>query len=338
MVRFTLLTCVLIATAACKSQYQPQTIEVKDPGPPQRALPTIRVLDPGMTPRRPLRYRVEPGQTETLYVEIARAQTMQAGGQGEQSAIPPLQLQVEMGPASATPEGFIHHPVAITQIRLAKAADEMRASDRERIEQALAPLLKVKGWSDMDIQGRIRRSEFEGAEAVPPDMQAMLGNIRSALLSVPFPDEPLGVRARWEVERKMMLSGVWIDQVVTYDIEGMRDAELDLRITARGTAAPQETPNGRLEAYQSSAIGSATVRQTQFAAFSEAEATTQMRISQPAPLGDKRLIRIEQRTVVQLYSEDRADEFGSEDESADAEDAKVVTDPTKQQLKWYQPL
>lgn len=338
MARLALLICVLVATAACKSQYQAQTVEVQDPGPPQRVLPTIRVLDPGMTPRRPLRYRVEPGQTETVYLEFARAQAMQAGGQGAQSGIPPVQLQVKMGPASATQEGFIHHPVAITQIRLAKAADKMRASDRQQVEQALAPLLNLKGWSDMDIQGRIRRSEFEGTDQVSPDIQAMLGNIRTALLSVPFPDEPLGVRARWEVERKMMLSGVWIDQVVTYDIERMRDAELDLRITARGTAAPQDTANGRLEAYQSSVIGSVTARLTHFAAFSEAEATTQMRISQPAPLGDKNLIRIEQRTVVELYPEDRADDFGSEDEPGDAEDAKVVTDPTKQQLKWYRPL
>lgn len=338
MARFASIACVLVTLAACKSQFQPQTVEVKDPGPPQRVLPTMRVIDPGMTPRRPLRYRVEPGQVETLYVEIARAQAMQAGGQGAQSGIPPVQLEVKMGPASGTPEGFIHHPVAITQIRLAKAADKMRASDREKIQQALAPLLNLKGWSDMDIQGRIRRSEFQGTDQVPPDMQAMLGNIRTALLSVPFPDEPLGVRARWEVERKVMISGVWIDQVVTYDIERMRDAELDLQITARGTAAPQETPNGRLEAYQSSAIGSATVLLTQFAAFSEAEVTTQMRLSQPAPLGDKQLIRIEQRTVVQLYPEEEADEFGPDDEPADAEDAKVVTEPTKQQLKWYKPL
>jgi hypothetical protein len=338
MVRIAMLACLLVAVTACKPTYQEQTLEVRDPGPPQRVLPTIRVLDAGMTPRRPLRYRVPPEQTETLYVELARAQAMQMGGQGAESGMPPMQLQVKMGPASGTPEGFIHHPVAITQVRFSNEANKMSAAQRQKLEEAVAPLLGIKGWSDMDIQGRIRRSEFEGADRVPPDLNAMLGNIRTALLSVPFPDEPLGVRARWEVERKVMLSGIWIDQVVTYHIERQRDDELDLQITARGTAAPQQIANGRLEAYLSSVIGSATVRLAHFTPYSEAEATTQMRIAQPAPLGDTQMLRIEQRTAVHLYPEDQADDFGPAKEEKDAEDAKVVTDPSKQQLKWYKPL
>jgi len=166
----------------------------------------------------------------------------------------------------------------------------------------------------------------------------MLGNIRTALLSVPFPDEPLGVRARWEVERKVQLWGMWIDQVVTYHVEKMTNDELQLQITARGTAPPQQIANGRVEAYQSSVIGSSTVRLTHFTPYSEAEATTQMRISQPAPLGEKQMVRVETRTAVQLYPEAEADDFGPEDEPADAEDAKVVTEPGQQQLKWYKPL
>ena len=81
MVRIAMLACLLVATTSCRSKYQPQTVEVVDPGPPQRVLPTVRVLDAGMTPRVPLRYRVAPGQTEVLYLELARAQAMQAGEQ-----------------------------------------------------------------------------------------------------------------------------------------------------------------------------------------------------------------------------------------------------------------
>ena len=90
MVRISMLLCLLLALSACKPKYQEQTLQVTDPGPPQRVLPTIRVLDAGMTPRRPLRYRVPPGQEETLYVELARAQAMQMGGQGAQSGMPPF--------------------------------------------------------------------------------------------------------------------------------------------------------------------------------------------------------------------------------------------------------
>lgn len=337
MVRIAILAGLLLATASCRTQYQPQTVEVTDPGPPQRVLPTMRVLDAGMTPRQPLRYRVPPGQRETLYIELARAEAMQAGDQAAQSGLPPIQLQVKMGPASPTREGFIRHPVEITQVRLSKIAERMSPAQREQVEKSLVHLLEIRGWSEMDVQGRIRRGEFEGADAVSPDMRALLGNIRSALLTVPFPDEPLGVRARWEVERKVRISGVWIDQVVTYHIDRMRDGELDLQVTARGTAAPQHLANGRLEAYQSSVIGSASVRLAYFTAHSEAEATTQMRISQPTSMGESRMIRVERRTAVELYPGTEAHEFEAEQEPAEPEDANVVTDPGQQKLKWHAP-
>jgi hypothetical protein len=117
----------------------------------------------------------------------------------------------------------------------------------------------------MDAQGRIRRGEFRGMEDVPPTLSTMLGNIRSALLTVPFPDQPLGPRARWEVESKVQFCGVWVDQVVTYHIEKMDEEHLQLQITARQTASPQAIGSGRLEAYQASIIGSAVPLHTTMA-------------------------------------------------------------------------
>ncbi len=331
-----MLASLLVATSSCRTKYQPQTVQVVDPGPPQRVLPTVRVLDAGMTPRVPLRYRIAPGQSEVLYLELARAQAMQAGEQGAQSAIPPVQLEVKMGPAEPTPQGFIRHPVQITQVRISQMAEKMSPAQREKMEQMLAPLLQVQGWSEMDVQGRVRRGEFRGMEDVPPTLRTMLGNIRSALLTVPFPDEPLGVRARWEVERRVQFSGVWIDQVVTYHIEKMDGQELQLQITARQTASPQAISGGRLEVYQASIIGSARVRLKNFTPFSEAESTSQMRINTQTPTGPQ-LVRIDTRTIVRLYPADAAKEFSAgeaEEEPVDPEDAKVITDPGQQKLKW----
>lgn len=340
MVRIALLVCMLGTIASCRTQYSPQRVEVADPGPPLRVLPTMRVLDGGMTPRAPLRYRVAPGQLETVVLELVRAQAMQAGARGAQSGMPPVQLQIDLGPAEPTPQGFIRHPLAIKELRLSRAAEQMSPAQREQLEKSLAPLLELEGWSEMDVQGRVRRAQFEGIDGVSPELVAMLGNIRTALLTVPFPDEPLGVRGRWEVERKVQISGIWVDQVVTYHIERMQDGQLDLQVTARQTAEPQNTEFGRLEAFQSSVIGSARVRLSHFTPFSEAEATNQMRISTPTSAGGSELIRIERRTAVRLYpadETDRAQPAKPEEEQVDPDDAKVITDPGKQKLKWHKP-
>ena len=336
MFRIVMLAGVLLATSSCRTQFQPQTVQVADPGPPQRVLPEIRVVDAGMTPRVPLRYRVAPGQTETLFLELVRGQSMQAGGQGAQSGIPPVQLEVKFGPAEPTPQGYIRHAIQITQVRISKMAKKMSPAQREQMEQTLAPLLQIQGWSEMDVQGRVRRGEFRGMEDVPPTLRTMLGNIRSALLTVPFPDEPLGARAQWEVERRVQFSGVWVDQVVTYRIDKMDKDQLQLQITARQTAQPQSIGNGRLEAYQASIIGSAAVRLNYFTPYSEAESTSQMRIRTQTDSGSE-LVRIDTVTAVRLYPAEAAKEIAGEEpeeEPADPEDAKVITDPGKQKLKW----
>jgi len=325
--------CVLSMAASCRPKYEPQTALV-DPGPPQRVLPEIRVLDPGMAPRAPLRYSVSPGQTELLLIELVMLRAMEARGQGAEGALPPIQLEVKLGPAQPTPEGFIRHPVQVTQIRLSKQADRMDPSARERLEKSLEPLLRVRGWSEMDAQGRIRRGEFEGLQDIPPRLSAMLGNIRTALLTVPFPSEPLGVRARWEVDRKIQFSEVWVDQAVTYDLMERDENTLKLQISARQSAPPQSLGGRKLEGYQASVFGSSIVRLGFFTPFSEAESTSQMRVRQRVD-GREELVRVETRTAVRLYPADAADDFeAAGQEPEPAEDPRKVTNPAQQQLRW----
>ncbi len=336
MLRVVLVACLLVLTTSCRPKYQPQTAIV-DPGPPQRVPPEIRVLDPGMTPRVPLRYNVSPGQTEVLYLELVMLSATVVGGQGQQSGMPPVQLEVKMGPAEPTPEGFIRHAVRITQVRLSDVADEMEPAAREQLENMLEPLLRVQGWSEMDAQGRIRRSEFRGLKDVPPRLSSMLGNIRTALLTVPFPSEPVGVRSRWEVDRKVQLSGIWVDQTVTYDLMEMNQGKLKLQISARQSAPPQAIGSGRLEAYQASVIGSSVVRLGFFTPFSEAESTSQMRINTYVQ-GRPQLVRVETKVAVRVYPAEAAREFGArtgtEEEPEPAQDPRKVTDPGKQELRW----
>lgn len=337
MRRIVLLAGLVIVTASCRPQFQPQTAIV-DPGPPMRVLPTIRVLDAGLTPRAPLRYRVVPGQTEVLYIELVMLRAIQTRGDGAETGIPPVQLEVKLGPAQPTPEGFMRHPVEVTQIRLAKVADRMQPVAREQLEKTLEPLLRVRGWSEMDAQGQIRRSEFEGIEEVPPQLLTLLGNVRSALLTVPFPSEPLGIRARWEVQRRVDVSGAWIDQTVTYDLRENTKGTLKLTISANQSATQQPMGSASLEAFQGSILGSAVVRLNSFTAFSEAEATSQMRVKTMVG-GRPDEARIDTRTAVRLYPADEADRFdasGDEGESdaKPAEDPRKVTNPGQQQLRW----
>ena len=297
MTRVACLVFLLLALS-CREAFTPQTGPEVAAGPPLRVLPTIRVLDPGMPPLRPIRYAVPSGQVERLHVELAMARAVQKGAQGTASGLPPVQLEVRIGPAEPTQRTWVRQPVQITKVRVGESAEGLSPPAREHLERQLAPLFRIRGWSEMDDQGRIRRSDFQAIGDVSPRLRAMLGNIRTALISIPFPDEPIGLRARWEVERRFEVSGVFVDQVVTYNLLERQGESLRLQITARQSAQPQSVDGARLEAYESSVIGSSTVRLDYFVPFSEAEATTRMRLTE-ATEGEP--TRVETRTAVRVY-------------------------------------
>lgn len=299
MIRFACLALLLLALS-CREGFAPQTGPEIAAAPPLRVLPTIRVLDSGMPPLRPMRYAVPSGQVERLHVELAMARAVHKGSQGATSGIPPVRLEVRVGPAELGQHAWVRQPVKITKVSVAEMAEELSPPARRHLERQLAPLFKVRGWSEMDDQGRIRRSDFEAIGDVSPRLRAMLGNIRTALISIPFPDEPIGLQARWEVERRFEVSGVFVDQVVTYSLLERQGESLRLQVTARQSAQPQSVDGVRLEAYESSVVGSSTVRLDYFVPFSEAKAATRMRLTESGE-GRAEPTLVETRTALRVY-------------------------------------
>ena len=269
----------------------------------------IRLIEPGAEERRQLRYAVALGQVERVNLDMAFAAAADMGSEGEtQSSSPPVRLVVEFGPTAAASGNRIRYSTEIKEIIVMSDAD----SDPEEIAavtEELAPLLEVRGWVEVCPRGITRVANFEVPAVVSQRTRTMLGNIRTSIMSVPLPIEPVGVGARWEVTRDIDLNTLTVHQSVTYtllSLSGPAGAEeARIQVAFRQSADPQpmrglgEGVEGHIEALETSGVGSIDVDLSRIVPYSEVDVTMQMRAVMTID-GEETPLEARSRATIQL--------------------------------------
>jgi hypothetical protein len=62
-------------------------------------------------------------------------------------------------------------------------------------------------------------------------------------MSSPFPDEAIGVGAKWEVKRPLKTQGMTIDQVASYELKSIKEDHAEVASTVSQSAANQKISN-----------------------------------------------------------------------------------------------
>lgn len=201
-----------------------------------------RLLSPGYGARLPLRYQIPDGDRESFDMEIVMGVTAGMGASHTFVESPPIDFEVSMGPVHHRPDGRYRYEMKVRHVGL-----DLPEGTPEEMANALsaeiANMGRIEGWLEVDDRGITRGVRGAPTTGVPPRTQTMLGNIRSALQSIPFPEEPVGIGARWEVRRTLDNHTHDVDQVVTYELVDLAGSRGQLRITVEQSADPQPLHN-----------------------------------------------------------------------------------------------
>jgi len=213
-----------------------------------------RLLSPGAGARIPLRYQIPDGDRESFEMEIVLGVTAGMGANHTFVESPPIDFEVSMGPVHHRPDGRYRYEMKVRHVGL-DLPEGTPPELAEALSTEIAQMGRIEGWLEVDDRGITRDVRGSRPTGVPPRTQTMLGNIRSALQSIPFPEEPVGIGARWQVERTVDLHTHDVDQVVTYELVDLTGTRGQLRITVEQTAEAQPLHNlpggaqARLDAY-----------------------------------------------------------------------------------------
>lgn len=210
------------------------------PPPPELS---VTLVDPGQAPLEPLRYAIPPDTVVKSLLDIRDVDA--AIEETEDSAdafgvLPGFRLLLHAGPTVTIPKG------ARYILRISKAESVLPEGVTERqmqeVEQGVQALRGMRGRFDLNTQGIVVDADVpwaQGQERIHPRVAITIGNVRSAVATIPLPKEPVGIGAVWEVQRPLRIWSARVTQVTRYELTDRVGGRFRVAITVQQKAAPQ---------------------------------------------------------------------------------------------------
>jgi hypothetical protein len=210
------------------------------PPPPELS---VTLLDPGQAPHKPLKYAIPPDTVVQSLLDIrdVRADLEQTEDSGDAfGVLPGFRLWLHAGPTVLIPKGTRYI------LRISKAEPVLPEGVTERqtkeVEQGIEALRGMRGRFDLNPQGIVVDADVpwaQGQERIHPRVAITIGNVRSAVATIPLPKEPVGIGAVWEVRRPLRIWSARVTQVTQYELTDRVGDRFRVAITVQQKAAPQ---------------------------------------------------------------------------------------------------
>ena len=224
----------VLALGGCNKNAKSETAPNADHGEP------VRVLDAGAEPKISLRYTIADGTVTKSNMDFKLATLAQTSDSAALSVLPGVRLHIVSGPSMQTDAG-LKFPVDIEKAEpmIPAGIDEAIAEDLRR---SAGILDEVGGVVVMDDRGLVRSVELNQRAKnpdIPLRLLTLIVNARTTLARVVLPPEPVGIGARWEVQKELVLYGFKIQQVDTFTLVEKVGDELKLNVIVTQNALPQ---------------------------------------------------------------------------------------------------
>ena len=214
----------------------------KKAGPPPPEL-AVKLLDPGETPRTTLQYLIPPDTALKSLLDIQdvdAAREESADADDAFGVLPGFKLLLHAGPTVSLPNGTRY----VLRITKAKSTLPEGVSSRQMDEaqQGVNALRGMRGRFDINRQGIVIDADVpwqQGQERIHPRVAITIGNVRSAIATIPVPKEPVGIGAVWEVRRPLRIWSARVTQVTQYQLVDRDEDRFRVSIQIHQKAEPQ---------------------------------------------------------------------------------------------------
>lgn len=202
----------------------------------------VTLLEPGAEPREPLRLKLSAGQAQTMTMTMRMGMEMSMGpNKMPKQTIPPMQMLMSLSVKEITPEGDIKSEFSLDKIDVLSepgAAPEMV----DALKATLGTMQKISGTSTITPRGIVKSADFQLPADLNPQIKQTMDGMRQQVnqMSVPFPEEALGIGAKWTVRQNLEQQGMKLTQVATWELKERSGTVVKLGSTIVQEAAPQK--------------------------------------------------------------------------------------------------
>jgi hypothetical protein len=149
-------------------------------------------------------------------------------------------MDMNLKVAEATDEG-LRYQFVLTDTSVPSTAG-IPAKLVKVLEQALATLRGMKGHAQVTRRGITTEAKISMPGKANAQTQQIVQGMEQALqqIGAPFPEEPVGVGAKWQLVTPMHQNGVSLTQTAIYELQKMTDDRVVLEVTLKQSAPKQK--------------------------------------------------------------------------------------------------
>jgi hypothetical protein len=200
----------------------------------------VKLLDAGDPPRRKLRYTWQVDQKEQLTMDMRTAASTggdapESGAKGEEVPLPTVHVVLAIDPQSVNADGDMHYAWSVTSTKV-DAEEGTPAQVTEGMSAQVAAIAHLSGAAVVTARGLAREMATD-----PGASGQMVDQVQQTLRDVaaPFPEEEVGVGARWRKTSRLDERDARVAQSETFRLVKLEDERGTLDDALAQTAPPQ---------------------------------------------------------------------------------------------------
>jgi hypothetical protein len=282
------LVAVAILMSGGLTAAGPQEQKLSLPGYPAIGSPaTVTLAAPGAEPRTRLRYKAAAGLKETMLMSTSMALNMAMEGMSMPMELPIMKTTADLAVTAVSPNGEITYDIAFTGMT-AEAAPGMDPAMAAMAQGAAQGITALKGTATITDRGFNKSTALNLDKITDPTLKQLLGAMSSSIesMSMPLPDEAVGVGAKWEVRQAVTTAGATTFQRIECELMAIDAQGATIKTRAEQTVPAQSIANPALpgatvsvEKGFGSSTGSIMLRSGSLVPTSDTSGTTTMAMS-----------------------------------------------------------
>jgi len=198
----------------------------------------VKLAEPGAEPRSVLRYHPKAGDKQmailTLKVKLDVPMPQAAPGAALQAppSIPAMTIPMDISVQSVGANGDITYQTVMGEATLVQDTNTT-PEVAQAMQPVLAGLKGITGTVVMSNRGVTKKTDIKAPANANPQARQFVDQIKGATAasSVEFPEEAVGVGAKWDSKEQTKVQGATVEQTGSYEVTSLEGDKLTAKFT-----------------------------------------------------------------------------------------------------------
>lgn len=203
----------------------------------------VKLVEAGAEPRQKVRYKFVVDRTDRVEMTTTSKMKMSMGTESaDVPTAPAVRVVAALTVKEVAADGSAARTLLLEDVGLMPGPGLSKAQ-RDQAGKALGALSKMTGTDRVDARGFVRQVRLDGSKIDNPALKQALASMQQTFdqMGAPFPEEEIGVGAKWQVKTRIDQMGIRLSQTADYELSALEGDKGRIKLKLK-----QSAPGGNM--------------------------------------------------------------------------------------------